>query len=95
MDDIIADPLAAYKEWENVTDEGGEMTERLKVEGGWLYRSTLWNEEGDTVSVALTHVPDVDLQRYQAHLRDAYNQGFKDGVEEGIITGQNRAKGHE
>jgi hypothetical protein len=33
-----------------------------------------------------TFVPDVDLQRYQAHLRDAYNAGFKDGLSEKEIN---------
>jgi hypothetical protein len=49
----------------------------IKVEGGQLYQSF----NGDW-GISMCFVPDVDLQRYQAHLRDAYNQGFKDGQEE-------------
>lgn len=44
---------------------------RIKVEGGYVYET----ENG------LCFVPDVDLQRYQSHLRDAYTQGFNDGQE--------------
>lgn len=62
-------------EWERVTESG---TDRLKVDGGWLYRDQKANG-----GLAIAFVPDVDLQRYQAHLRDAYSQGYKDGQENG------------
>lgn len=58
--------------WERVTDE----TSRLKVDGGYIYR--VENSKGLTICL----VPDVDLKRYKAHLREAYNAGFKDGMEE-------------
>lgn len=45
---------------------------RIKVEGGHIYET-----DG-----SICFVPDVDLKRYQSHLRDAYNQGFKDGQQE-------------
>jgi hypothetical protein len=61
-------------DWEFVT--GG--TFRLKVDGGHIY----------TIKEGLCFVPDVDLTRYQAHLRDAYNQGFKDGREKGTEIGK-------
>lgn len=61
-------------EWERVTDSG---TLRLKVDGGYLYK----DEKGNG-GLAMAFVPDVDLQRYQAHLRDAYTQGYKDGQED-------------
>lgn len=48
---------------------------RIKVDGGWLF-------SGDEVASPLTYVPDVDLTRYQSHLRDAYDKGFADGLEE-------------
>lgn len=44
---------------------------RIKVEGGYLYA------ESDLKNMCF--VPDVDLTRYQSHLRDAYKQGYKDG----------------
>jgi hypothetical protein len=55
--------------WEEFTTN----TWRLKVEGGHIYHNV---EDGGN---SMCFVPDVDLTRYQAHLRDAYNQGFKDG----------------
>ena len=61
------------KNWERVTDE----TSRLKVAGGWIYR--VENSKGLTICL----VPDVDLQRYEAHLRDAYKKGYEDGLQEG------------
>jgi hypothetical protein len=63
-------------EWERVNDSG---TERLKVDGGYIYK-----EQKGSGGLAMVFVPDVDLQRYQAHLRDAYNQGYKHGHEDGI-----------
>lgn len=53
-------------------------TWRLKVDGGHLY---LYPDSNGNV---MCFVPDVDLTRYQAHLRDAYNQGLKDGKEQTI-----------
>jgi len=72
MSDIMKDPLEAYAKWENL---GDHLTERLKVDGGFLYRTKKVGVEG----IAMSFVPDVDLARYQAHLRDAYKQGFIDG----------------
>jgi flagellar biosynthesis/type III secretory pathway protein FliH len=68
--------------WEDVTDEAYEVTEKLKVSGGYLYRTIIYEKEGgsDRNVVAMSFVPDVDLTRYQSHLRDAYNQGIKDGI---------------
>lgn len=70
--------MEQVQQWEEVSDNGTSEVCRHKVEGGWLY----------TVTVALakvfttTFVPDVDLARYQAHLRDAYNQGCEDTRQE-------------
>ncbi len=61
---------------ENKWDHFGGGNWRMKVGGGHLYQYL------DDTGVAMCFVPDVDLQRYQAHLRDAYNQGFKDGLNE-------------
>ncbi len=63
-------------EWERATPSG---TYRLKVSGGYIYR----DQEGNN-GVAMCFVPDVDLRRYQSHLRDAYNKGFNDGSNEAI-----------
>jgi hypothetical protein len=42
------------RDWELVQeDEGESKTERLKVSGGWLYRTTL-----AAGAVALVYVPD-------------------------------------
>ncbi len=68
-------------EWERVTESG---TDRLKVEGGYLYR-----DQKGSGGLAMAFVPDIDLQRYQAHLRDAYTAGYKDGQEDakqGIVN---------
>ena len=54
----------------------GDTIDRIKVDGGYIYRVMF---QGD---VATTFVPEVDLVRYQAHLRDAYNQGYADGAAE-------------
>ena len=53
------------KKWEEYAPE----IWRIKVDGGHIYGA----------SSGLCFVPDVDLRRYQAHLRDAYTQGYKDG----------------
>lgn len=71
MPEMFANP---GKEWERVTDEG---TDRLKVDGGYIYRDQKANG-----GLAMVFVPDVDLQRYQAHLRDAYKKGYADGQED-------------
>jgi len=57
------------KEWE----EYGLGVFRMKVEGGHLYSVS------SPAGIAITHVPDVDLTRYSAHLRDAYTKGYQDG----------------
>lgn len=74
--------------WKHVCHDECSSTARLKVEGGHLYhrldnsREANLEIEGST----MCFVPDVDLTRYRAHLRDAYNQGFKDGVEQSKPT---------
>lgn len=59
-------------EWQYVAP----LLRRLKVDGGYLYQCH--GNEG----AALEFVPDVDLTRYQAHLRDAYNKGYQDGQDD-------------
>ena len=57
-------------EWE----EYARFLIRIKVEGGYLYTNDQGLEE-----IAMSFVPDIDLTRYQAHLRDAYKKGYSDG----------------
>jgi hypothetical protein len=61
--------------WEVYDQASNCITQRMKVDGGWLF--TLIHNQ--LKQMQMCFVPDVDLQRYQSHLRDAYNQGFKDG----------------
>jgi len=58
--------------WERYSDG----IDRIKVDGGFVYRTI---SQGD---VSICFVPDIDLQRYQAHLRDAYKKGYADGQED-------------
>ena len=76
--------------WEQLSNEHYEFTERAKVDGGYIYRSFPcvhgFRVQGNTT---MCFVPDVDLSRYQAHLRDAYKQGYRAGQEDaslGVIT---------
>jgi len=62
--------------WEEIDRNGIALTERLKVDGGHLYRSMINSAIQPTQAMAF--VPDIDLERYQSHLRDAYNQGLKE-----------------
>ena len=55
--------------WELFADGG---LYRIKVEGGYLY----------SVNETLCLVPDIDLKRYESHLRDAYTKGFDEGFNE-------------
>jgi len=57
-------------EWEHYASG----IDRIKVEGGHIYN----------FDMSLCFVPDIDLKRYQAHLRDAYKKGFEDGSYEAL-----------
>lgn len=71
-------------EWELVVNENEYIyTDRLKVDGGHLYRINY--EQDGKICMSMSFVPDVDLTKYQSHLRDAYNQGYKDGLGETIV----------
>lgn len=72
--------------WEDVHDS---LTERMKVDGGHLYRTKRMGVEG----IAMCFVPDVDLKRYESHLRDAYKQGFADGAVDAHAQYQKCASG--
>ena len=73
---VIVEP-----EWERYAIN----THRIKVDGGFVYRTTRENNS------SICFVPDVDLQRYQSHLRDAYRKGYADGQEDaknGIVNSE-------
>lgn len=70
------------EKWESV---GCTSMWRVKVNGGYLYQYD--NDKG----IAMCFVPDVDLQRYQAHLRDAYKQGYDCGQEDAKL-GHNQSR---
>lgn len=45
--------------WETVSYDENEMTDRLKVPGGWLYRSAVFDHrDGSSNSVAMCFVPN-------------------------------------
>lgn len=64
--------------WEVVDQAVNAVTQRMKVEGGWLYYVGIQSLE----QMAVCFVPDVDLTRYQSHLRDAYKRGYEDGQQD-------------
>jgi hypothetical protein len=46
-------------DWEPIAQYEGDSTERLRIEGGWLYRTSLWRVTGDpALAVALVFVSD-------------------------------------
>lgn len=57
--------------WEQLND----TLIRFKVDGGYLYKTS------DVNGTSMVWSPDIDLTRYQSHLRDAYNKGYQDGQE--------------
>ncbi len=44
--------------WQEVTDEVMEETERLRVPGGWLYRTVIYNDAIEPVAVAMCFQPE-------------------------------------
>jgi hypothetical protein len=78
-------------QWEKIleTDNAYETftLSRIKVDGGHIYREA-WDLE-ERPALGLCFVPDVDLQRYQSHLRDAYTQGYKAGQEDAKLETKN------
>jgi hypothetical protein len=69
--------MTELKQWEQY----GINVRRIRVDGGYIYKT--YNDMKDITSC---FVPDIDLTRYQAHLRDAYNKGFQDGLGEGKLA---------
>lgn len=66
--------------WERIPHSESFRFSRTKVDGGWIYRDRYVYDE--SVAVALCFVPDIDLRRYESHLRDAYTQGYKAGFDD-------------
>lgn len=58
--------MSEHRGWEHY----GDSLYRIKVDGGYLYSHS---RDG------ICFVPDIDLTRYQSHLRDAYTQGYEAG----------------
>lgn len=50
----------AKARWEKLTEDGGEKTDRMRVEGGWLYRTRTVYSGGS--SPALAFVPDTPIE---------------------------------
>lgn len=49
-------------EWEDVASpQPGDYTQRLKVPGGYLYRTHMLNSEYECVSIAMVFIPVPDL----------------------------------
>jgi len=67
--------LEDQPEWETVRVTDNSIIERLKVAGGHLYHVS--NQIGKTTTMAF--VPEIDLTRYEAHLRDAFKAGYTQG----------------
>ena len=67
--------MSANSKWEVVDEAPNAITERLKVDGGHLYH--VGNNAARSTSMCF--VPEIDLQRYQSHLRDAYTKGYAEG----------------
>jgi hypothetical protein len=63
--------------WEPIEVARGCCTERLRVDGGHLYHHIV--QAGNQITSSMSFVPEIDLTRYQAHMRDAYKKGYLDG----------------
>ena len=78
--------------WEDVAEGNSDCLQRYKVEGGYLYHNTVCDgADHRYFNIAMCFVPDIDLQRYQAHLRDAYTKGYADGQEDaknGVVNSE-------
>lgn len=74
----LGEVMEKVNPWEDVSANEVTHVCRHKVEGGWLYSTTVSGVNMFTV----TFVPEIDLSRYQAHLRDAWKQGHDQGVED-------------
>jgi len=48
-------PTESRRDWEDVQTNDADVTERLKIRGGWLYRTMTVGENG---AIALVFVPE-------------------------------------
>lgn len=69
-------------EWEMLNQGKNDSLRRMKVAGGYIYHSFVTDEDMVYGSESMCFVPEVDLTRYEAHLRDAYKKGYQDGIED-------------
>ena len=47
------------KAWEKVCEDPVSITDRIEVEGGWLYRSTMTGPDSQWGNASMCFVPDV------------------------------------
>ena len=69
-----------FSEYENIDSTIYRSSSILKVDGGNIYHEFIMHHANITNSMCF--VPDIDLARYQSHLRDAYKQGYLKGQED-------------
>ncbi|UTC29684.1 hypothetical protein BAJUN_00540 [Bajunvirus bajun] len=63
----------ARNKWELLTEEAAEKTDRLKVEGGWVYRTRTVYTGGS--SPAMCFVPDTPMHVTTDERADAQPEG--------------------
>ena len=61
MDQIWNTPTTNDLTWESVSADGRAATDRLRRNGGWLYRATAYSADADPIAVALCFVPDAAM----------------------------------
>lgn len=61
-------------EWETVNFNGdGEITDRMKVDNGYIYRTTN-SPHGGMIAIAMVHVPDLIENVVEVHFHNDANQ---------------------
>jgi hypothetical protein len=53
--DMTPDDAETARDWESIQVNDSDKTERLRIDGGWLYRTIVSDETG--IAVALTAMP--------------------------------------
>ena len=60
--------------WLTVDERALEVTDRLMVPGGWLYRTRMWGyEETGVPSVAMVFVPDTSVYPHETRREEYEN----------------------
>jgi hypothetical protein len=44
--------------WQKLTEEPYEYTESLRIPGGWLHRSIVYNDDEEPIATALAFQPE-------------------------------------